>query len=215
MNEAANEKRNELIKLTENILSNYGVTDKNRELAENLIDNFVKIIPPEDQMMCNMLMYQGGIGGATSFKLGNIVFNIDSLITGLASSSASILSSSDVICIQELIDNVIAEYINQVPVISLLAVLLAAYEFMKMSEISITEREATVVWAIWTNKDDKKCVSEQDLLTLVNKEREIYERSPINEQELNKSLEKLESLKCIKRSKGKWKIIEKVKVKYK
>lgn len=182
MNKLAYEKREEMIKFIGNILLEDGIKDENGKLAETLIYKFVTIEPPEEPPEPPELVYTiglmtlntGGVGGGTSRKFGNVRINLKSLLIGLVGTTGTIASPGQVNLNQSIIDQpLIQDVLNQPIVVSVLAAFLALYEFNKMLSVSITEREATVVWAIWKNKDDNDCVSDQDLIVLVNKERKI------------------------------------------
>ena len=67
-------------------------------------------------------------------------------------------------------------------------------------EVDIQEREASVIWAMWVNRDEKAEVSKGHLLALVNSERAQYGRQPLSETELKDALALLKKMGCVKQS---------------
>ena len=68
-------------------------------------------------------------------------------------------------------------------------------------EVDIQEREASVIWAMWVNRDEKGTVSKARLLALVNSERAQYGRLSLSEAELKDAVALLEKMGWFKQSK--------------
>jgi hypothetical protein len=83
------------------------------------------------------------------------------------------------------------------------------------SEVDIQEREASVIWAMWVNRDEKGEISKGRLLALVNSERAQYGRLPLSETELKDAIALLKKMRCVERSKtdqSKWWLREWVRI---
>ncbi|HJR01872.1 MAG TPA: hypothetical protein VKA83_09585 [Methylomirabilota bacterium] len=77
----------------------------------------------------------------------------------------------------------------------------------------IQEREASVIWAMWLNREKNK-VPKDRVLAMVNAERVNHGRAPLSAKELNDSLALLKEMRCIKEDGKNWLLTESVSVKW-
>jgi hypothetical protein len=83
--------------------------------------------------------------------------------------------------------------------------------------IKITDKEACLVWIMWTNCGEDQTVPEAILLPKVNEDRARHGHAPLSEKELADALATLERMRCIQRSRSdhaRWWLREWIRVKY-
>ena len=204
--ERATQKKDELVLVAEDALTEcFQLADNVPDatsvatISKRIIDNFVQNTPPEMPRMEFITMSQGGYGGGTTTKPGNLVLNLRTLLVDLA----------EVITIG-------AGALN----VHWLAPFVALRIWNKLwsrLNIKISEHEAVVLLTMWKNCDHNNYIPEDGVLDLVNTELGSNGRSSISRQELDDSLEILRRMKCIQRStsiKNKWWLRESVSVPY-
>jgi hypothetical protein len=193
----AEEKRKELTDIVKSVIQNYDIQNK-EEISSRIINHFLNITPPEEEfIMYHLTIRQGGVGGGSSTKPGNIWLNWRKL---LVDGSESILTVAGAVAVPWLIP---------------LAGLVVWNKIWSVLTVEITERHAVVIWTMWLNKDPENCVKGQAILNLVNKELSKYNRPKMNRRELNMVLEDLKKMGCIEETEGnKWWLREWVKVDY-
>jgi hypothetical protein len=81
-------------------------------------------------------------------------------------------------------------------------------------ELQIQEREATVLWAIWLNRDATDRVSKGALLAVVNNERVEHGRGVLSLNEFGDALASLLKLGCIRDEESSWRLCESVEVEF-
>jgi len=197
LEERAKEKRKELTDIVKDVIQNYDIQNKEK-IASEIIDHFLNITPPKMELRMEILtLKQGGVGGGSSTKPGNIWLNWRKL---LVDGSESILTFIGAVAVPWLIP---------------FAGLVVWNKIWSMLTIEITERHSVVIWTMWLNRDSENCIEDQLILDLVNKELSKYNRPQMNQQELDMLLKDLEKMKCIEKTEGnKWWLREWVKVVY-
>lgn len=190
--ERANKKKEELIRVAEESLLKYlqssdgGDSAQAKLIATETINHFAKITPPEQEhptFKFELLrMDSGGRGGAQSVKAGNLLLNMHKLVTAVAGGVLAVAG------------------IAGAPWTAPFAAIMVWESVWSGLKIDISEREAAVLWTLWTNSDGSKHVPADGLLDSVNSELAAYGRSAISQQELEDSLEALRRINCIDRS---------------
>lgn len=169
--------------------------------AERLVESFVTITAPEPEplLIGLFVMDTGGRSGGQSRKPGNLLLNMRTLTAVLAKGAMSLVA------------------VYKTPWAAPFAALVMWNEIWAGMTVEVAEREAIVMWTMWTNRDDKRCVVHASLLTLVNAELGRYGRQPLTSVELANALLKLQKVGTIKKSRSdgeKWWLCEWVQVKY-
>lgn len=182
------------------------------EVATKVISSFTQVTPPEvarlpDSYLTGLTRHDyvtirpGGRRGGRTIKPGNILLDLGKLVTFVASSGLTIVGAVTV----------------PVPWALLLAAIVIWRNLWTNLKLELSEREAATIWTMWQNRDDDNCVSDAELLDMVNSELGKYGRGPISREELDDCLERLDRIRCIERSKSdpcKWWLKEKVRVEY-
>lgn len=155
--------------------------------AEQIVARFCSITEPESPApsMERIIMSRGGLGGGRSTKPGNIKLNMRHL---LVTAAAGTLALSSLVAAP--------------PWTLPLAALVLWNDLLSKLEEDIQEREATVFWAMWLNRDEQSnTVPKSGLLDLVNAERAQHERPPLSAVEHGDAVRILQHLGCIRQSK--------------
>lgn len=203
----AKDKRKEIEEFVENIILNNISCDLRKDtnfnihkISSEITDRLVQIIPPEyeDSPCRKISLCNGGISGGQSIKPGNILLNWQEL---LEICSDGVLGIVGVYSTQLLLPLVALSICNKI---------------LKAVKIEITEREASVVWAMWKYRDSDNFIRNEVVLDLVNKELSSYSRPQMTIEECEIIIKELEKMKCIKKEpeKNKWKLCEKVECTY-
>jgi len=197
LEERAEEKKEELTDIVKGVIQNYDIQNKD-EISSAIIDHFVNITPPEMELRMDLItIRQGGMGGGSSTKPGNIWLNWRKL---LAEGAESILTVVGAVAVPWLIP---------------LAGLVVWNKVWSLASIKIDERHAAVIWTMWKNRDEENCIKNDKVLDLVNKNLSEYNRPIMNEKELKDILKDLEEMECIEATvENKWWLREWVKTTY-
>lgn len=126
----------------------------------------------------------GGAGGGKSRKVGNVWLDIRKLVAAFAKTTLSAAS------------------IAANPWTAPLAGLIIWDELVSRTTVEVEERDATVVWTLWINRDANALVAKHALLAMVNEERSLYGRAVLTAEELTTSLELLKKVGCIQEFDG-------------
>jgi len=199
LEDKAEEKRKELLESVQDSIKIPSLSDQNcTEIFEQIINNFTNITPPEFELQYyHFSMREGGIGGGTSNKPGNILLNWKKL---LVNASESILAIGGATAIPWLIP---------------FAALVVFKKIYLISTIEISERAAALIWTMWKNCDEEDCIEYKLIKHLVNLELSHHKRHEMEQKELDILLKDLEKMKCIKEIDGnKWWLRETIKVSY-
>lgn len=155
-----------------------------QKAATEIIDNFIKITPPEreDLRMDFILLRQGGRGGGRSVKPGNLLLDMRKLMTAIAS---GVLTTVGIV---------------GAPWTAPFAALLLWDRLWAGLNIEINEREAILLWVMWNNRDLNNQVFEEGLIEKVNAALESNGRPSISKQQMEDSLETLSKITAIERT---------------
>jgi hypothetical protein len=187
--ERAKSKREDLLKVVVDRLGVH-VGDKNQSdlpaIANFIVDKCCKISAPEREEVAMELIVlrPGGGGGGRSRKPGNIALNMRKLVVALASSTLAI-------------SGIVAN-----PLLAPLGALVLWDSIVSKMELDFQEREASVIWAMWLNRNERDHVAREGLLDLVNKERQTHGRAALSALELDDACLALSKIGCIKPAKG-------------
>ncbi len=191
-------KKKELIDfLKQNIISE---SEDIQKLAEEVINNYCVITEPEyqyDTTIHNLTMNNGGMGGGSSRKPGNIWLNWRKL---LIDGIDSIILAAGVI-----------ENSLLIP----LAAILIWNKLWSEAKIEIDERHAVVIYAMWKNCDKEYNINQDKILISVNEQLSKYGKPKMKNKELEDILIGLDKMQCIEKKKeNKYWLREWVKVTY-
>jgi hypothetical protein len=117
-------------------------------------------------------MQPGGHGGGRSRKLGNVRLNLRKLVEALATAGLSAVG------------------LAQAPWAAPLAALVLWSQLRSTTEVSVSEREAAVIWTMWAHRrTEDNTISDDQLFSLVNRELRESGRHEISREELDASLD--------------------------
>jgi|YelNatPaOPRAMG01_1025707.scaffolds.fasta_scaffold92010_3 hypothetical protein len=168
------------------------------EIATSIINSFSDVRPPEMVFEMELVtIRQIGMGGGSSIKPGNIIFNWRKLLIEGAESILTIMGAASI------------------PWMIPLAGLVVWNRVYSLLKIEINERHAAVLWVMWQNKDENRYVDQENILEWVNQSLESYNRILMDEEELKIILKELEEMEIIEKSGEKWWLREWVEVTYK
>jgi hypothetical protein len=168
------------------------------DLASRLIDECCQVTPPEFLRIYatdSVSMSPGGGGGAQSRKLGNIAVSPRNLLMTLPAMISSL-------------------WLQDHPWAAASIALSLLGSILSKMELQIQEREATVLWAIWLNRDADDRISKEALLAVVNDERVEHGRGILSPNELGDALASLLRLGCIRDEESSWSLCESVQVEF-
>jgi hypothetical protein len=168
------------------------------DLASRLIDECCEVTPPEFLRVFvtdSVSMSPGGCGGAQSRKLGNIAVSPRKLLMTLPAMISSF-------------------WLQDHPWAAAFIGLSLLESILSKMELQIQEREATVLWAIWLNRDATDRVSKGALLAVVNNERVEHGRGVLSLNEFGDALASLLKLGCIRDEESSWRLCESVEVEF-
>ena len=171
-------------------------------VAEQVTAAYVRVTPPEAEELTSSLitMDMGGRGGARSRKPGNLLLNVRALVATL---SNAVLGAAGV---------------ASAPWTAPFAALVIWDTVWAGMAVDLNERDATVLFAMWSARDQENRVPHATLLKAVNLELAKHNRPPVAAQELVTALDHLQRLKAIERAADdpeNWWLREWVSVKYK
>ena len=202
--ERVKEKESEILSdISVFLLSNNVSHGETNELSRLILNKAISVTPPEkeEHMMHMLTVHLSGRGGGKSQKLGNIKLNISKLVDCLANGTFLIAGAT------------------QVPILIPMAFIILWKSLNNVTEIELSENDAGVIWAMWVYRDrSKNIIPNTGLLNIINGHFKKYERSPINQKDLDNSLNKLVKIRSIKRSKAStdnWWLCEIIRAQYK
>jgi hypothetical protein len=180
----ADAKRSELVALLHSrLVQQFGspTPDVLSRVSEALVEAACRITPPENPPLIAHLitMAPGGMGGGRSTKPGNVTLNVQKFLVALAKIPLT------------------AAAVNARPWTAPFAFLVLWDELVSRVRVEIDEREASVVWTLWVNKDAEGCVAKDLLLGLVNDDRKSFDVAPLAADDLKESVKKLRKLRCV------------------
>ena len=189
--------------ISEVLLSKGVALNDSHELASTICNNAIYISPPEkeEHIMELIVLHPSGRGGGRSRKLGNVKLNINKLVEALANGSFAIVGSL------------------QAPILVPMAFIVLWSSLRKVTDITLTENDAAVLWAMWVYRDrEKNIIPVNGLLDIVNNHLSKYDKTTITQKDLDFALNNLVKIKSIKKSKstiGNWWLCEYINAKYK
>ncbi len=168
------------------------------DLASHLIDECCQVTPPEFLRIFvtdSVSMTPGGGSGAQSRKLGNIAVSPRKLLMTLPAMISSL-------------------WLQDHPWAAASIALSLLGAILSKMELQIQYREATVLWAIWLNRDANDRISKEALLAVVNDERLEYGRGALSANEFGDAIALLLKLGCIRDEESSWRLCESVQVEF-
>lgn len=197
-------KRQELVRMVECALPAVGVSVSGKR-AEEIVRAFAVISPPEAHGHLALVTISAGSNPAGhSVKLGNIWLSMRKLVAFCARTSFTAKSASSVSD-------------DWQPWFGILAGVVIWEALCSLAKIEISERDACVLWAMWSRRDASNLVEEAVVLEDANLRRRLAGLSEIAAGEFKQSLSRLESLRTVERDKTNpalWLVREGVEVRY-
>jgi hypothetical protein len=179
---------------------------------DGMLDIGVRIKPPEIEIPkldtnSDLITFESkspnildpDIQGGVSVKAGNIRVDMRRLLVAGAQTTRDVVATV------------------KSPWLLPLTALILWDRLWSLLSIEITDKEASVIWTMWMNCDERRTISEAGLLESVNQLRESKEHGPLTGQELQDALERLAKMGCIAPSKAdpsRWWLSEWIRVKY-
>lgn len=182
------------------LISKHVSEDKSQEISDLLMENYITITPPMEEVMTYLITLSsvGGRGGGNSVKPGNIILNWKKL---LVDSADSLLTGAGAVAFNALIP---------------FAALVIWNKLVKHNKIRVEEPHAIVISALWQIKDPySKQVLGEDLLDRINTTIAQYNLQPFIQSDIDSILNDLEALSSLRRnSDGSLTLLEEVRVRY-
>lgn len=177
------------------------VSDQADRLAAEVMQHFISVSAPywEPPFIEFITMHSGGRHGATSTKPGNVTLNMRNLVMAIASGILTITGAM------------------ATPWALLLGALVTWDSLWSCLQLEIGEVQASVLWALWKNRDENNTVAKNYVQDLVNRERAEFGQQSLTEKEVEYALKDLKRMGCIKESSndaGRWWLCESVRVSY-
>jgi len=179
-NEALNRKRQELRRLVRQAVP--ASARHPEKIAESLLSTFIEITPPtKPEMVLKMITARpSGSGRARSRKPGNIYLNWAKLM--------------------DLVPDVTIAAVGGATSPRWLLPLIGLYVWNKLwcsSQEELTETEATVICALWKNRNNKNRISEDTGFEKTNAARTGMGLAPLSGNEFDGAVNRLLEMKCI------------------
>ena len=180
------EKEGEILNELSDILQSKRIDKEDaKQISQLIISNAISVSPPEkeEHTLGLITMHPSGRGGGKSVKAGNITLNIGQLMEATASGAFAIVGS------------------YQIPWLAPMAFIIIWNSLWRAVEIELTENDAAIIWSMWVYRDRvSNEIPDIDLLDTVNRHLKKYVRPAITQKDLEYSLNNLEKIKVIKRS---------------
>jgi len=194
----AEQTRDELTRRLARALEPYARDDASR-LASELVDRFVDVTPPEatPQSFEYVTMREGGSGGGTSVKPGNVVLKLADLIADMAAGATMLHDAS------------------HAPWKLVLGLLITGNSLRRTARLELDDAHACVLWTLWTIRDGRNTVAKGDVYDAVSRGRATFGRQPLSVKEIDDALGDLVRMRCIKQSvnyRGRWWLRERVRI---
>lgn len=198
--ERADAKRQDLKAMIAESLQESGIDDSDL-LADRVVQQFADVTAPyyEPEPMRLMTLGEGGVGGGSTTKPGNVVLNVGKLVRAIASGILTIAGAT------------------AAPWLLVIGALVTWDALWSCLNVKLTEEHACAVWALWKNRDDNNTFPKSRVLDAVNRERTAFGIRPLSAMEVNRALDDLVKMRCIKQSVNdpeRWWLREWVQVKY-
>lgn len=198
--EKANAKRRELNAIVAESLRGPGIDDADL-LADQVVQRFADVTAPyyEPPSFQLIVLREGGVGGGSTTKPGNVVLNLGKLVRAIASGILTIAGAATA------------------PWLLVIGALVTWDALWSCINLKLTEDHARVVWALWKNRDDDDTFPKSDTVHAVNRERAAFGMRPLSTKEVNRVLDDLARMGCIKQSVNdpkRWRLREWVRIGY-
>lgn len=167
------------------------------EVTEQLADVTAPYWEPPPLRM--VTLSEGGRGGGTTTKPGNVVLNLRKLVVAIASGTLTITGAM------------------AAPWALIVGALVTWDRLWSCLQLDISEVQACVLWSLWEARDDRDTVASADVVDAVNQERTAFGRQPLSTQEVDDALDDLAKMGCIERFAGdseRWWLREWIRIKY-
>ncbi|WP_116473907.1 hypothetical protein [Zobellella maritima] len=154
-------------------------------VAQIIMDEAIRVSPPkiEEFVIELITMSPSGRRGGKSTKAGNIVLNMRSLVDAVTNGAFAVVSS------------------YQIPWLAPFALILLWNSLWRSAKVEFSENDAALIWTMWVHRDrSNNEIAEEGLLNKLNEHLKKYSRSPVTDKDLKDSLNALEEIKSIKRS---------------
>ncbi len=196
----AEAKRQELRTLMAGAFGPAGGDEADR-LAAEAVDHFASVTAPEAGALLatRTTLREGGLGGGTSTKPGNVVLNLRKLIVAIASGGLTIAGAL------------------AAPWTVVLGALVVWDALWSCLQLEISDVQACVLCGLWTSRDERGTVPKQEVPEIVNRERAKFSRQPLADEEIDFAVRDLTKMRCIGESVGdptRWWLREWVRIKY-
>lgn len=198
--EKADAKRQDLKVIIAESLRGAGIEDTDL-LADRVVQRFADVTPPYSELepVRLMVLGQGGVGGGSTTKPGNVVLNLGKLVRAVASGILTIAGAMTA------------------PWLLVIGALVTWDALWSCLNLKLTEEHACVVWALWKNRGDDSTFPKSDVLDAVNRERTAFGKQPLSAMEVDRAFADLARMGCIKQSVNdpqRWWLREWVQIKY-
>ena len=179
-NEALDSKRQELRRLVRQAVP--ASTRDPERIAESVLSKFIQITPPtKPEMLIEMITaHSSGSGGGRSRKPGNIYLNWAKLM--------------------DLVPDITIAAVGGATSPHWLLPFIGLYVWNKLwcsSKEELTETEATVICALWKNRNNEHRITEDTGFEKTNVARTAMELAPLSRNEFDGAVNRLLEMKCI------------------
>jgi hypothetical protein len=198
--EKADAKRQDLKAIIAESLRGSDIDDSDL-LADRVVQQFADVTAPyyEAEPMRLMTFGEGGIGGGSTTKPGNVMLNIGKLVRAIASGILTIAGATTA------------------PWLLVIGALVTWDALWSCLNLKLTEEHACAVWVLWENRDDNNTFPKSEVLGAVNRERTKFGMRPLSAMAIDRALDDLVKMRCIKQSASdpeRWWLREWVQIKY-
>jgi hypothetical protein len=198
--EKADAKRQDLKGIIAESLRRSGIDDSDL-LAGQVVQQFADVTAPyyEPEPMKLIVLGEGGVGGGSTTKPGNVVLNLRKLVRAIASGILTIAGAT------------------AAPWLLVIGALVTWDALWSCLNLKLTEEHACVIWALWENRDDNNTFPKSETLDAVNRERAEFGMQPLSAMQVNRALDDLVKMGCVKQSANdpqRWWLREWIRIKY-
>ncbi len=171
---------------------------KQKDIANEIIKTCLSLTPPEKkEAVLHIITLDSSGSGGRSCKPGNIILDWKNVAE--LSFEAPLVTSS---------------MVKSPPWAYFCIVLLLLLRLIRMAEKELGEVEASVMYALWTNRSPDEKVSEDDGYKKTNAVRKVADQALLSRDEFETAINKLLKLRCIDLEEGIIRIHERVHISY-
>lgn len=167
-------------------------------VADEIIKKAISLTPPEQpEMICNLVVIGSFSEGARSRKLGNIALDWKNLVE--LGASMPLLASS----------------ISKAPPWACIFMALGLImRLLRLAEKELGEIEASILYALWTNRGQDRKISENDGYKKTNALRKKVGQATLSRDVFDEAINKLLKIKCVGMEDGIIRLRERVIITY-